>query len=218
MKGNGSYEQESSGMAALDPPDFREIHDALRPKILRYLSRMVGRAEAEDLAQEVFEKASKGMKEFRGEANLSTWIYRIATNTALDHFRAGAKPAVTEEISWTDDPVSIGGIRNSPAGGIDDSTEGRVIQYEMNACIREIIDRLPANYRTVILLSDLEGYQDKEIAEILGVSLRNTKIRLHRARARLREALSNDCTLYWNEKNEFACDRKGLTSIRPSIA
>jgi RNA polymerase sigma-70 factor (ECF subfamily) len=218
VKGNGSDEQESVHVVTLDPPDFREIHDALRPKILRYLSRMVSAAEAEDLTQEVFEKASKGMKEFRGDASVSTWIYKIATNTALDHLRACAKTTVAEDRSWREDSAGAAERRHVPAGGIEESTEGRVIQYEMNACIREIIDRLPANYRAVILLSDLEGYQDKEIAEILGVSLRNTKIRLHRARASLREALSNDCTLYWNENNEFACDRKGLTSIRPSIA
>ncbi|HOI75506.1 MAG TPA: sigma-70 family RNA polymerase sigma factor [Syntrophales bacterium] len=218
MKGNGHYEEESLNVVTRDPLDFRKIHDSLRPKILRYLSRMVGREEAEDLAQEVFEKVGKGMQEFRGDASVSTWIYKIATNTALDHLRAHAKPAVTEDISREYDPVSIGEIRNAPAGGIDESTEGQVIRYEMNACIREIIDRLPADYRAVILLSDLEGYQDKEIAEILGLSLRNAKVRLHRARARLREALSNGCTLYWNEKNEFACDRKELTSILPSIA
>lgn len=68
-------------------PDFREVHDALRPRVLRYLARMAGEAEAEDLAQEVFEKVSRSLGDFRGDAELSTWVYRIATNTALDRLR-----------------------------------------------------------------------------------------------------------------------------------
>ena len=66
---------------------FQEIHDIYRPKILRYLSRLVGEHDAEDLTQEVFVKVSRALDTFRGEAQLSTWIYRIATNTALDRLR-----------------------------------------------------------------------------------------------------------------------------------
>ena len=65
----------------------------------------------------------------------------------------------------------------------------RVIRGEMNACIREVIETLPADYRTCIVLSDLEDLSDAEIAAVLGLSLQAAKIRLHRARARLRERL-----------------------------
>ncbi len=64
--------------------EFQEIYDAFQPKILRYLTRMLGSHEAEDLTQEVFLKVDKALGSFKGESRLSTWIYRIATNAALE--------------------------------------------------------------------------------------------------------------------------------------
>jgi RNA polymerase sigma-70 factor (ECF subfamily) len=190
-------------------PDFREVHDALRPRVLRYLARMAGEAEAEDLAQEVFAKVSRGLGDFRGDADLSTWVYRIATNTALDRLRRRGKPAESVDPSLVDAIVIAESDRNVWTDEIRQTLEGRVIRDEMNACIRDVINRLPENYRTVIILGDLEGFQDREIAEILGLSLRNAKVRLHRARAQLRQALEKACIFYRSEENELACDRKG---------
>jgi RNA polymerase sigma-70 factor (ECF subfamily) len=194
-------------------PDFREVHDTLRPRVLRYLARMAGEVEAEDLAQEVFAKVSRGLGNFRGDADVSTWVYRIATNTALDRLRRRGKPADPVDPSAADYAVAAEGDRNVWTDEIRQTLEGRVIRDEMNACIREVINRLPENYRTVIILGDLEGFQDKEIAEILGLSLRNAKIRLHRARVHLRKSLEEACVLYRNEDNELACDRKGTFPI-----
>ena len=190
-------------------PDFREVHDSLRPRILRYLTRMAGEAEAEDLAQEVFEKVSRGLTTYRGDAELSTWVYRIATNTALDRLRRRAKPAAAVDPSLADAIVAAEADRNVWTGEKQQTLEGRVIRDEMNACIREVVNGLPENYRTVIILSDLEGFQDREIAEILGLSPGNAKIRLHRARLQLRKALEKACVFYRSEENELACDRKG---------
>ena len=78
----------------------------------------------------------------------------------------------------------------------------------MNGCIREIIEALPEAYRTVIVLSELEGLKDSEIAKIIGLSLQATKIRIHRARVRLKSELTKACLFYQNEQNELACDRK----------
>jgi RNA polymerase sigma-70 factor (ECF subfamily) len=76
----------------------------------------------------------------------------------------------------------------------------------MNSCIRNYIENLPENYRTVVILSELEGVKNKEIAEILNISLDNVKIRLHRARAQLRKKLESNCSFYRNEQNELSCD------------
>jgi RNA polymerase sigma-70 factor (ECF subfamily) len=190
-------------------PDFREVHDALRPRVLRYLARMAGEAEAEDLAQEVFAKVSRGLGDFRGDADLSTWVYRIATNTALDRLRRRGKPAESVDPSLVDAIVIAESDRNVWTDEIRQTLEGRVIRDEMNACIREVINRLPENYRIVIILGDFEGFSDREIAAILGLSLRNAKVRLHRARAQLRQALEKACVFYRSEENEIACDRKG---------
>jgi RNA polymerase sigma-70 factor (ECF subfamily) len=170
---------------------------------------MAGEAEAEDLAQEVFEKVSRSLANFRGDAALSTWVYRIATNTALDRLRRRGKPTDSVDPSSVDTIASLEADRNVWTDAIRDTLEGRVIRDEMNACIRDVINGLPENYRTVIILGDLEGFSDREIAEILGLSLRNAKIRLHRARVQLREALEKACVFYRSEENELACDRKG---------
>src|SRR5512134_3351021 len=67
---------------------FEAIHSSYRPRIVRYLTRLVGPDAAEDLAQEVFVRVSRGLSDFRGDAKLSTWIYRIATNVATDRLRS----------------------------------------------------------------------------------------------------------------------------------
>jgi RNA polymerase sigma-70 factor (ECF subfamily) len=187
---------------------FEEIHDQFRSKILRYLAHMVGENDAEDLTQEVFVKVSRALPTFRGESSVSTWLYKIATNTALDKLRNKSfrpvrqdGPLVTlDSLDWNE-KAALPGVGES-------STEQQAIRGEVNACIRGVIDRLPENYKTPIVLSDIEGLDDKEVAKILGLSLRAAKMRLHRARERLRKELSEYCVFYRNEQNEFVCDIK----------
>ncbi len=78
----------------------------------------------------------------------------------------------------------------------------------MNECIREFVDKLPGNYRTVIILSEIKDLQNQEVADILGISLDAVKIRLHRARARLKAEFEIGCDFYHNEDGDLACDRK----------
>jgi RNA polymerase sigma-70 factor, ECF subfamily len=191
--------------------EFQSIHDTFRPKILRYLTRFVGEDEAEDLTQTVMVKVSEGLHNFRGDSTLSTWIYRIATNTALDKLRSpGIKWKGQQSGSTgiqTESEVDSAELRIPPEEQTP-SVEATIIRKEMNECIREFIDRLPENYKTVTVLSELEGFQNSEIAEILGISLDTVKIRLHRARDRLRKELGTGCNFFRDERNEFACDRK----------
>jgi RNA polymerase sigma-70 factor (ECF subfamily) len=78
----------------------------------------------------------------------------------------------------------------------------------MNDCIRNFVEKLPENYKTVLVLSELEGLQNQEIAEILGLTLDTVKIRLHRARGKLKKELETHCNFYRDERNELACDLK----------
>jgi len=187
---------------------FQQVYNEYQGKIFRYLARMVGENEAEDLTQEVFVKIGQALETFRGESSLSTWIYQIATNAALDRLRrpfnrhAGEKLLPVEAITETKEDENIW------TGELVASTEQRVIRQEMNGCIREIIQMLPETYRSVIALSELEGLSDSEIADILGLTLQATKIRLHRARAKLRKELTTACIFYRDDRHEFACDRK----------
>jgi len=191
--------------------DFQEIYSTFQPRILGYLSRMVGAEEAEELTQEVFVKVDKALKEFRGEAQLSTWIYRIATNAALDRlrhpsYRQRARECVPVDAST--ESMTEFPDQNVWTGETRQDVDQQLIRLEMNSCIREYIEQLPADYRAVLALSEVEGLKNREIAEILGVSLETVKIRLHRARARLKESLGSHCNFYLDERSELACDRK----------
>jgi RNA polymerase sigma-70 factor (ECF subfamily) len=107
-----------------------------------------------------------------------------------------------------EDIAEIKADQDIRTGEVKSSTEQRLIRHEMNGCIREIIQTLPEQYRSVIVLSELEGLKDGEIAEILGLTLQTAKVRLHRARAKLRKELVATCVFYRDEQNELACDRK----------
>jgi len=184
-----------------DNLDFQTIYTAFRPKILRYLTRMVGAPEAEDLTQEVLIKVSKGLQSFRGESQLSTWIYRIATNAALDNLR---RPSIqrTNRLNITSESEPA----KDAFSGETASADHQIIRNEMNECIRNFVENLPEDYRTVVVLKDLEDLTNDEIADVLDVTLDTVKIRLHRARARLRKELEGHCTFYRDERNHLACD------------
>lgn len=189
--------------------EFSDIYKEFHGKILNFLTRLVGENEAEEVAQEVFEKISQNLTRFKRESKLSTWIYRIATNAALDklksasfkHSQSGPFAPFPLHEPEMEGPISTG--KNKPA-----SVDKKIIKDEMNECIREFVDRLSPEYRTIITLKELEGFTNREIAEILEISIDTAKIRLHRARAKLRQSLETGCDFYHDDQNELACDRK----------
>jgi RNA polymerase sigma-70 factor, ECF subfamily len=184
--------------------DFDRIYAEFQPRIHRYLSNLTCEDDALDLTQAVLLKVSQSLHNFREESSLSTWIYRIATNTAYDHSRSSLAKQKASEL-LCDDGVSIDDLYDSDISG----TDREYIRREMNACIRGVIEQLPENYRTVLLLSEFEEFTNPEIAAILDVSLDTVKIRLHRGRTALGKAMQSQCSFYHDERNEIMCDRKG---------
>lgn len=182
-----------------DKESFEKVYIDFQPKIQRYLQRLLGDTEAEDLAQEVFIKIKKDLAAFRGDAQLSTWVYRIATNAAIDRMRRSSFKKKTVAFEETENVI---------ADHVDSALEDQVIHQEMNACIRAVIDKLPDTYRLILILSDLEDLPTKEIASILNLDVNVVKTRLHRGRAKLKSELECRCTFSWDERNEFACDPK----------
>ena len=195
-----------------DGVQFEQVHAEYRPKILRYLRRMVGPDEAQDLAQETFIKVERGLEGLREDSRISTWVYRIAANTALDRLRS---PSYTRSVRLADAGSSDrnGAIeipnKNSLTGEKAPTVEQQHVRDEMNHCIRGFIENLHENYRTVVVLGELEGLKNREIAEVLDVSLDTVKIRLHRARAQLRKKLEMGCSFYRDEGGELSCDLRG---------
>ena len=157
--------------------EFHKLHEDFRPKILRYLIRLVGEHEAEDLTQEVFVSVSQALETVRGESQLSTWIYRIAINEAIDRLRS---PSFRRNVQnrLSNDSNAEGGTeiegKDSWTGEMHPSVETSLIRKEMKECIRNFIENLPEDYRTVVVLSELEGVKNNEIAEILGVTQERT--------------------------------------------
>ena len=188
---------------------FSELYKELYPKIRLYLERLVGESEAEDVAQIVFEKVNSSLSTFKGESKVSTWIFKIATNAALDRLKS---PSYKRTPSGPLAPVQLQTVENiNMASKKASSPDLKVIRDEMSDCVREFVDRLPYDYRTIIILNELEGFTNKEIAEILQISLETAKIRLHRARAQLKKSLESGCDFYLDQSSEIMCDRKQST-------
>lgn len=138
-------------------------------------------AEAEDALQEGYIKAYRAMSGFRGDARLSTWLTRIIVNQALESRRR--RPAEVEEQSDSEasaEPAE----RSAP-----DTPESLAMRNDLRRLIEGAIDDLPDNYRNVFMLRAVEGLSVNETAASLDISEANTKIRLLRARALLRESL-----------------------------
>lgn len=185
--------------------EFGDIYQAFQEKLLRYLERLVGKNDAEDLTQEVFLRINRGLPEFKGKSSVSTWVYRIATNAALDKIKSRPYRESRETVPLEE----TGCEQENPS--LEAETllaEREAIRNEMNECIREFIDRLPTDYRAVILLSEIKELKNQEIADVLGISLEAAKIRLHRARVRLKAEFEAGCDFYQDEDGNIACDRK----------
>ena len=186
--------------------EFKSLHNQFRPRVIRYVTRLVGEAEAEDVTQSVMLKVNEGLAGFRGDSAISTWIYRIATNAALDRLRQKVAQPPTE-TGYEFDENDLPPAAQSP------SVETTAIRDEMSACISEFVDRLPENYKTVMILSEIEGFTNAEIGAILGLRLGTVKIRLHRAREKLRKDLEAGCSFSRDESTELACDPKPVAPI-----
>jgi RNA polymerase sigma-70 factor (ECF subfamily) len=190
--------------AASRPVTSDAIAEHYRPAILRYIRRLVGDAAlAEDLTQETFLRVHRHLAELQEPAALDGWLYRIATNVCYDRFRQ-------PELRSPPEPLRFAG--EAEERPVPDEARLRpdqlVDQNAMSECVRRFLAGLPAEFRTVLLLHDLQGYSDPEIAAQLGVSLANVKVRLHRARAKLKTALAGGCDFTHDEQGVLVCHPK----------
>ncbi len=146
--------------------------------------RMVGNTtEAEDLTQETFLLLLRKIHTFRGESAFSTWLHRLAVNLVLMRLRKKSPPTVP--IDATPDQDDDTGSPSIDIGVPDLLLEGSIDRINLERCI----ERLSVGYRTIFVLHDIQGYEHREIAEILGRSVGDSKSQLHKARMRLRELL-----------------------------
>ena len=184
---------------AVSEAALEEVFARERAHIRRYLAVMVGVADAEDLVQEAFARAHQARASYVHDAPIASWVRRIARNVAIDHLRRRTASLVS--------PLSSTAAAPEAAATPDADPEHRAIRLEMRSCIADLVRRLPERDADVIVLGEMRGLKDQEIADALGVTLGAAKIRLHRARARLRRIMERSCELYRDEDG-LACDRR----------
>ena len=159
---------------------WKEYHAALR----RFIQRRIGdESTADDILQDVFLKTHSRIGTLKDERRIQGWLYQITRNTIIDYYRSHKRmEELPEEIS-------------NPEPGDD-----RVLT-ELEACVRPMIERLPQPYRKALILSELEGFTQKEIAEKQAISLSGAKSRLQRGREKLKGLMMECC--------HFEFDRRG---------
>jgi RNA polymerase sigma-70 factor (ECF subfamily) len=163
---------------------FEHLYRLHSRRVYALCLRMAGNTtEAEDLTQEVFLLLLRKIHTFRGDSAFSTWLHRLTVNLVLMHLRRKPLPVVSIEANPGPDQNS-----DSPTNDIgapDLLLEGSIDRINLQRCI----EQLPAGYRTMFVLHDIEGYEHNEIAEMLGGSIGASKSQLHKARLRMRELL-----------------------------
>jgi RNA polymerase sigma-70 factor (ECF subfamily) len=172
-----------------DASAFDAIVARYKTKIYHYLYRMTGNAEdADDLTQEVFIRMYTNIGKFRAEASLSTWLFRIAGNLAVDRFRRTKNSR--RLVTSLDAPIQPG--EEEASRDVPDMTmapEVLVGRRELADQIESALAKLPAKLRSAVILFDVEGMSYDEIAGVEGIPLGTVKSRIFNARVALRDSL-----------------------------
>ncbi len=156
-----------------DGPAVRSLYERYSPRVYAVVRRIAGDDDlAQDYAQEAWIRAVRALPTFRGEARFSTWLHRIAVNSALQALRK-AETRQKREAPMPE-TVAVG-----PASG----------DALLRRRLESALDRLPEGMRQVLILHDVEGYTHEEIGEVLGVTSGTSKSQLFKARAKMRDLL-----------------------------
>ncbi len=168
-----------------DSDAFATLFHTHKVRIYSLCLRMTNNAaEAEDLAQDAFLQVFRKLSSFRGDSALSTWLYRIAVNTVLMHFRRKTPCRIS-----LDEPIR-GQDESKSARREYGTRDGRLDSAVTRVALTRAISELPEGYRAIFLLHEVEGYQHREIAALLGCSVGNSKSQLHKAKLRIRDFLT----------------------------
>ena len=177
--------------------DFWEIHDQYYSRVRGFILGLVrDESLADDLVQETFIRIQKNLDSLRDSSKISSWVFRIAYNLCLDHFRKRKESSFDEN----------GNIQNTTGDLEDKDIQKDLEQREMGECVQAKINLLPEPLRAVIILFDTMDLSHQEIAESLGITVENVKVRLHRARKKLRAILEEECTFEVDERNVMVCE------------
>lgn len=177
---------------------FEALVNRYESKVYRLAMRMLRhQQDAEDALQESFLQVYRGLKSFEGRSNFSTWLFRLATNVCLMKIRhRGTEPTgmvPLEDFLPQHEEGNQPSLQEWP-----EKPEEILLTKESREKMMEALDQLPADYRAVFVLRDIEGFSNAEAGEALGISVAAVKSRLHRARIALRGMLAE-----YFEKGKF---------------
>lgn len=174
-----------------DPSAPEQLVETFGDRVYRLALRITGSNEdAEEAAQDALWTAARKIHTFKGESAFGSWLYRIAANAAYQKLRR--RRAKASEIALDDVmPTLDGGGRHfEPMDDWSNRVDERALQGELRQVLTEAIDALPPDYRTALVLHDVEGLSNPDIAESLGISLPAVKSRVHRSRLFVRKRLA----------------------------
>jgi RNA polymerase sigma-70 factor, ECF subfamily len=160
-----------------DRAAMETLYHRFKRRVFGMVARICGSQEAEEVAQEVFVRIFRGLAKFRGESALDTWVYRLTVNAALSHVQRRPFRGRTEGEDALADIAAPEGPARDP---------------RLALRLEDAMGRLPAGYRAVLVLHDVEGLSHEEIAQILGCRVGTSKSQLHKARGKMRDLLGGE--------------------------
>jgi RNA polymerase sigma-70 factor, ECF subfamily len=174
-----------------DPEAPELLVETYGDRVYRLALRITGSNEdAEEVAQDALWTAARKISTFKGEAAFGSWLYRIAANAAYQKLRA--RKAKAPEIAMDDvlPAFDDAGRHFEPMADWSERVDEQALQGELRRVLGAAIDELPPDYRTALVMHDVEGLSNPDIAEALGISLPAVKSRVHRSRLFVRKQLA----------------------------
>ncbi|PYN16671.1 MAG: RNA polymerase subunit sigma [Candidatus Rokuibacteriota bacterium] len=175
-----------------DPEAPEQLVETFGDRVYRLALRITGSNEdAEEAAQDALWTAARKIGTFKGESAFGSWLYRIAANAAYQKLRA--RKAKSREIGMDDvlPTLDDDGRHFEPMADWSERVDEQALQGELRRVLSDAIDGLPPDYRTALVLHDVEGLSNPDIAETLGISLPAVKSRVHRSRLFVRKQLAD---------------------------
>jgi len=192
---NANAETAEGAAGQPDPRDQADLDARFEQEVMPQLPTLYSAAlrltrnptDAEDLVQETFLRAYRGFHQFEPGTNLRAWLYRILMNTFINTYRKKQR----EPQTVSDDEVEDWYLYSRMVGGTEPSAETTVIEALPDQDVQDALAELPEQFRTAVMLADVDGFSYKEIADIMGVPIGTVMSRLHRGRKALEKALWN---------------------------
>jgi RNA polymerase sigma factor (sigma-70 family) len=185
------YSDEAQLISAIrsgDQESFRFLVEKYQDNIIRTSKGFVhSRDDAEDIAQEVFIEVFKSVNKFRGESELSTWIYRIAVNKSLNFLKSASRRKFLSFFDYTDSENIA--LRNDPVASSDYYADEELNKSEQSEEVMKAIDRLPAKQRTAFILNKYDDLTYQEIANVMHTTVSAVESLLFRAKKSLQKKL-----------------------------